>query len=117
MSGFVPVEHAAGEFIFHAGDPALDLYMIQEGRIELISTKTNTAFATIEPGMSLGEQALVPGGIRGASARAATAVKALKISAEDLRVLMTSNSKLLIPMLEALMLQQSMNNSLRQKKK
>lgn len=113
MSAFTQVDYAAGDFIFLAGEPALDLYMVQAGTIELVSSKTNTAFASIGPGVSLGEQALVPGGIRGASARAASPVTVLKISAEDLRTLMNTNSKLLIPVLEALMLQQSMHNALR----
>lgn len=113
MTAFTQVEYAAGDFIFHAGDSALELYMVKDGTIELVNSKTNVAFASIGPGVSLGEQALVPGGIRGASARAATAVTVLKISADDLKALMDTKSKLLIPMLEALMLQQSMHNALR----
>lgn len=113
MTAFTKLDFATGDFIFRAGEPALDLYMVQTGTIELVNSKTNTAFASIGPGASLGEQALVPGGIRGASARAASPVSVLKISAEDLRTLMNTNSKLLIPVLEALMLQQSMQNALR----
>jgi CRP-like cAMP-binding protein len=113
MTAFTKVEYAAGDFIFRAGDSALDLFMVQEGTIELVNSNTNTAFASIGPGVSLGEQALVPGGIRGASAKAVTSVIVLKISAEDLKALMNTKSKQLIPVLEALMLQQSMHNALR----
>lgn len=113
MSDFKLVTFKAGQNLFLAGDPADDLFMIQSGEVELLDAKTGKRFATVGPGRSLGEQALVPGGIRGATARAATDISLLKISSEDLSALMQQQSSLLKPLLEALMLQQSMHNAMR----
>lgn len=113
MNDFQAAKRAAGDPIFNAGDAADKLFVIQSGTVELIDAKTGSVFAKVGAGQSLGEQALVPGGIRGATARASTDVELLEISPDDLVELMKRQSPLMAPMLEALLLQQSMANAMR----
>lgn len=113
IADFQASKVAAGHHIFNAGEPADRLFYIQTGTVELLDTKSGVVFATVGEGQSLGEQALVPGGIRGATARARTEVELLEITSADLVQMMQRESPLLTPILEALLLQQSMCNAMR----
>jgi CRP-like cAMP-binding protein len=113
VSDFNKQTIAQGDLIFKAGDPADTLFVVQAGEIELMDAASGAVFATVGAGQSLGEQALVPGGIRGATARAKTEVQLLQITATELQDLMEKQTPVLRPLLEALMLQQSMHNAMR----
>jgi CRP-like cAMP-binding protein len=113
VSDFTNRTVAQGELLFKAGDPATTLFVVQSGEIELVDATSGAVFATVGAGQSIGEQALVPGGIRGATARAKTAVQLLQISAAELNDLMEKQNPILRPLLEALMLQQSVHNAMR----
>lgn len=70
-------------------------------------------FSTILAGESFGEQAFLAGGIRGASVRAKGAVECIQVHETEVRLSLDSHSDLLVIILEALLFEQSMNNSLR----
>jgi len=113
MSAFDTRTFGDGERLFGAGDPADSLYVVQSGEVRLLDGASGEPFATVGPGASFGEQALLPGGLRTASARAVGAVTCLVITADSLRAMMRLQSPMLLRVLEALLLQQSMHNALR----
>jgi CRP-like cAMP-binding protein len=106
---FKTVQFQAGESIFKAGDLAEHLYLTVSGSVELLN-KDGVVFATISAGESFGEQAFLAGGIRGASVRAKDAVTCIQVHEEEARLSLATHSDLLVTLLEALLLQQSMNN-------
>jgi len=70
-----------GEFIFQEGDANRDIFIIQEGNVEIWKkTETNEIrLATFNRGDFFGDMALLQGGTRFASAKAAGATKLLVI--------------------------------------
>ncbi len=112
MSDFYKVVYEDGESIFEAGAPAGNLYILMEGCVELVGGDGN-AFAEVPRGQSFGEQAFLRGGIRGAGARAKGKTTCAKIAAEDAAALLSTSTPLLVHILEALLMQQNMNNALR----
>ena len=70
-------------------------------------------FASVSAGQSFGEAAILQGGVRSAGARANGEVQCRRITAAEASELLLSHSPLLIVILEALLLQQSMHNALR----
>lgn len=115
MSDFPTVTFEPGQRIFNAGDAADHLYFIQQGIVQLLDAQGNV-FAQISNGESFGEQAFLKGGIRGAAAQALDEVSCVQISSADANLLLAEASPLLVPVFEALLLQQNMHNSLRSPK-
>ena len=113
MNDFELANFKPGDRLFSAGDQADKLYVIQKGTVQMLDATTGTAFATLSAGESFGEQALLPGGIRSASAVAQDDVVCLYIEADSLRRILERQSPVLAPVFEALLLQQSMHNALR----
>lgn len=113
MDDFESVIFESGQRIFNAGDNADKLYIIKSGSVDLLGVN-GQIFAQIGPGQSFGEQAILVGGIRAAGAQAHDRVECFNISAEKANSLLKSYSPLLVPIFEALLMQQSMKNSLRQ---
>jgi CRP-like cAMP-binding protein len=97
------------QFIFKAGDPATQLFYLQEGEVELVS-ESGQFFGRISQGQSFGEAAILRGGIRSASIRANGDVVCKVITNDQAIEMLTSYSPLLVVILEALLLQQAMNN-------
>jgi NADH dehydrogenase len=63
--------YAEGDFIFRAGDPATEFFVIEEGQVELItSDAVGDTIAVIGPGDFFGEEAIVHGDKRHYSCRA-----------------------------------------------
>ena len=112
MSDFPTVIFEAGQRIFNAGEAADHLYFIQEGIVQLLDAQ-GTVFAQITKGESFGEQAFLNGGIRGASAQALNDVSCIQISSLQANRLLSEASPMLVPVFEALLLQQNMHNALR----
>jgi CRP-like cAMP-binding protein len=112
VSDFPTVTFEPGQRIFNAGDAADHLYFIQQGIVQLLDAQGNV-FAQISNGESFGEQAFLKGGIRGAAAQALDEVSCVQISSADANLLLAEASPLLVPVFEALLLQQNMHNSLR----
>jgi uncharacterized membrane protein len=81
------VKFAAGEILFHVGDPGDSMYVLTTGEIELtVKTKTGES-VTLEspgPGDFFGEISLLDEGPRTASARAKTDCEAIEIDRGDL---------------------------------
>jgi CRP-like cAMP-binding protein len=112
MSDFQKVKFQAGELIFKAGDQADHLFVIETGVVELLGAN-GQAFAQIGQGQPFGEQAFLKGGIRGASAKAQGVVNCMRISTDEANEILSNASPILIPIFEALLMQQNMHNALK----
>jgi hypothetical protein len=75
----VMVEAEAGEVLVAEGDPGDYAYIIVSG--DATVTQSGTRLASMGPGDLFGEMAMVAGGIRTATVRAATAVELLRLDA------------------------------------
>ena len=112
MSQFTVEKYVDGQFICKSGDLATHLYYLQEGEVELLS-ESGQLFGRIQEGQSFGEAAILKGGIRGASVRASGDVVCKVITNDQATELLTSYSPLLVVIMEALLLQLAMNNSIK----
>ena len=112
MSQFTVEKYVDGQFICKSGDLATHLYYLQEGEVELL-TESGQFFGRIQEGQSFGEAAILQGGIRGASVRANGDVVCKVIANDQAAELLTSFSPLLVVIIEALLLQLAMNNSIK----
>jgi len=108
----VSVVYEEGQVLFNQGDKADHLAIILEGSVEIFDPKTNNSIAVLSKGVSFGEQAILEGGVRGASARAHTRVVCLEISTEPLRAILKSDPGILTPLVEAMLLQLNMANKI-----
>jgi CRP-like cAMP-binding protein len=112
MSSFVEIFLKKDEVIFHSGDLADKLYYLKSGSIGMKDSITGDIFATVGEGESFGEQAMLIGGIRAATAIATQNSICFEIKATDLKDLLKKQSPILTPIFEALILQQNMHNAL-----
>jgi hypothetical protein len=75
------VNVATGEWLFHHGDDAAQLYILESGLLEVVRvdslTKAEVILQVLQPGAVIGEMALVDRGARSASVRAAAASRLL----------------------------------------
>lgn len=69
----------AGEFVFREGDPGAELFIVQDGRVELVEGADGAPIVTIEAGGIFGEQAFFSSGARDVSARAASDVRLIHV--------------------------------------
>jgi len=76
------VSVAAGEFVFHAGDPADAFFIVSTGEIELLRRgETHGRLAMLSAGDLLGEDSAFVGQIRVCDARAVRAATLLRVTA------------------------------------
>lgn len=68
----------AGEFVFRSGDPASELFIIQDGRVDLVLD--DQTVETLDAGSVFGEGALVTAATRETAARAATDVRLIRLT-------------------------------------
>ena len=113
MNSFEEISLDEGQVLFKAGEPADKLYFIQSGAINMADKTSGAVFATLQSGESFGEQAMLQGGIRGATAIAKEPSVCLEITADSLRNMLKQQSPILTAVFEALLLQQNMHNALR----
>ncbi len=106
------IEYEDGQVLFNKGDQAKHLAIILEGSVEVFDPVDNKVLATLGVGASFGEMAILEGGVRGASVRAAGKIKCIEIRTEPLRAILKADTGLLVPTMEGLLLQQSMANNL-----
>jgi CRP-like cAMP-binding protein len=111
-SSFVTLTFADGEKIFSLDEPAQHLYFLQSGTVEMVDGK-GAVFAEVSEGHTFGEAAILPGGIRGATVRAKGAVRCKLMGAQDACEMLHASSPLLVTIVEALLLQLSMQNTMR----
>jgi len=102
----------AGELLFNKGDAADRFYVIRQGEVALFEPSTQKQIATLGPGTSFGEQAILVGGVRSVSARAVGGVICLALSAETLREMLEVEQGTIKPVFEALLLQLYLHNDL-----
>ncbi len=114
MNNFKEISLTRGEVLFEAGAPADKLYLIQSGAVGM-ADKSGRVFVPLKAGESFGEQAMLQGGIRGASAIAVEDSVCQEITVDGLRDMLKYQSPIMIAVFEALMLQQNMHNELRAK--
>lgn len=100
-----------GDVLFSRGDPATTLYTIESGEVDLFVPPGKTFLVRLGPGACLGEQALISGGVRNATAIAATAVNCNEMTAQALQESVLGNTTLVRPVLEALLMQLSLVNA------
>ena len=101
-----------GQVLFNKGDKADHLAIILEGKVEIFDPSDGKTIATLGAGASFGEQAILEGGVRGASARAFDRVVCLEISTAQLRAILKSDPGILTPIVESMLLQLNMANKL-----
>lgn len=101
-----------GQVLFNKGDKADHLAIILEGEVEIFDPADNKTIAVLGHGASFGEQAILEGGVRGASARAKDKVVCLEISTSPLRAILKADPGILTPIVESLLLQLNMANKL-----
>jgi CRP-like cAMP-binding protein len=114
VSGMVEVRFEAGAELFRAGDPADRLYIVKEGTIDLIDSSTGKVFASLGAGAPFGEQAVLAGGVRSATARAREASVCIEITADGLQRILEDERDLVRVLFRATLLQLYMNNALMQ---
>jgi len=108
-----PVQtYPEGEVLFERGDPALKLYLIQSGEVNLFTAPGRTFLVRLKPGEFFGEQALLAGGVRSATAVAASDLVCTEVTAQGLQEIVRGQKTLLRPVLEALLLQMYLRNAI-----
>jgi CRP-like cAMP-binding protein len=92
----------AGAQIYAEGDEAVCCYLIQEGRVRLVKRirSSDRSLTVLRPGDLFGEDALVTGTARGASAVALTDVSVLALDRATFGVLLSSNPDVALRLVE-----------------
>jgi len=106
----------SGHIVFKVDELADKLYFVKQGTLQILD-ESGDLISTITKGQSFGEQAFLIGGIRGATVKAVDEVICIEISSEEANSLLGGVSSLLIPIFEALLLQQNMTNELAKSRK
>ena len=110
---FDTVTYEDGDMLFSAGDKAEKFFVIKSGSVKIMDPTGKHQIASLAAGASFGEQALLTGGVRAAGAQASGKTICMQITASGLRELLAKEGGLATTVLEALLLQLSMHNSLR----
>jgi len=86
MAGGTELKFEAGTKLFQEGDASQDLYIIQQGVVKIYKTTDGKEIplGIVRTGQFVGEMSFLDGQPRSATAEAATFVKALKITKEDM---------------------------------
>jgi CRP-like cAMP-binding protein len=115
MANFPISTFPSNSIIFNKGNFADKFFVVESGEVEIFDPDTNSKIAQLLEGDAFGEQAILVGGVRGASARAVTEVSCIEITTSKLRDMLTHEEGLLRPTVEALLLQLSLHNELKAK--
>lgn len=111
---YFPIQsYKTGDVLFSRGDAANTFYMIESGEVDLFVPPANTFLVRLGPGEAFGEQAILTGGVRGATAIAVTDMVCIQMTAESLQEIVQSQTSLIRPVLEGLFLQLYLQNSIR----
>ncbi|QQR72674.1 MAG: cyclic nucleotide-binding domain-containing protein [Holophagales bacterium] len=97
-------EYAAGASIFEAGELGTEMYIVHEGRVEILAKVQGTEkqLAVLEKGDFFGEMALLEDQPRTASARALTDVQLLQINGSTFDQMLRSNPEIAVRMMRKL---------------
>ncbi|MGA1473362.1 MAG: cyclic nucleotide-binding domain-containing protein, partial [Burkholderiaceae bacterium] len=95
------------------GDKADFFYVLVSGKVALFEPSNQSFIANLEPGSSFGEQAILVGGVRSLSARAAEPTVCKAISAQTLGKMLDQEQGTIKPVVYALLLELYMSNDLK----
>jgi hypothetical protein len=98
------VTHAMGDIVFSEGDIGTEMYIIQQGTIELLKTMggETRVLATLEKGDFFGEMSVLEDVPRSASARAKTDVELVRINGATFDAMLKSNTEIAVRMMRKL---------------
>ncbi|MGA1471288.1 MAG: cyclic nucleotide-binding domain-containing protein [Burkholderiaceae bacterium] len=102
-----------GQVLFEKGDKADFFYVLVSGKVALFEPSNQSFIANLEPGSSFGEQAILVGGVRSLSARAAEPTVCKAISAQTLGKMLDQEQGTIKPVVYALLLELYMSNDLK----
>ncbi|OHD10754.1 MAG: hypothetical protein A2Z96_05985 [Spirochaetes bacterium GWB1_48_6] len=93
-----------GDFLFSEGDSGDEMYIIQEGQVEIVKVLGGQAqvLATLEKGEFFGEMAIVNRIKRTASARASTGLKVLAFDRNGFQQMIEKNPKIALNIIDKL---------------
>lgn len=93
----------ADELIFSAGDPGDGFYLIESGTVQITASVAGTTeprvLATLGPGDSVGEMAVLDDAPRSATARASADTEAIFVSREELLLLLDRKPRLALTLI------------------
>lgn len=94
----------AGEYLFREGDAGSEMYIVQDGAVELWKKVGDgeERMLSLVPGDFCGEQALLSGEPHACSARAVTGVKALRIDGPTLMALLGKEPEIALLLMRGL---------------
>jgi len=78
-----------GDVVYGAGEPADAMFHIEMGTIEMVKSGTQTVFATLGNGQTVGEVGFFDGGSRAATTYTRERTRVLRISFDKLITLLT----------------------------
>ena len=94
----------AGEYIFREGELGTDMYIINEGKVEILNQvgDEEQVLAVLEKGDFFGEMSVLEALPRAASARAATDIRLLEINGSTFDQLLRGNPEIAVRMMRKL---------------
>ncbi|MFL6263070.1 MAG: cyclic nucleotide-binding domain-containing protein [Thermoanaerobaculia bacterium] len=97
-------EYKAGEHIFREGDLGTEMYIINEGKVEILNQvgDEEQVLAVLEKGDFFGEMSVLEDLPRAATARAATDVRLLQINGSTFDQLLQGNPEIAVRMMRKL---------------
>src|SRR5947199_2312263 len=97
-------EHKAGDYIFREGDLGTEMYIINEGKVEILNQvgDEEQILAVLEKGDFFGEMSVLEDLPRAATARAATDVRLLQINGSTFDQLLQGNPEIAVRMMRKL---------------
>lgn len=102
-SGYA-VEVREGEYVFREGDLGTEMYIINEGKVEILNQvgEEEQLLAVLEKGDFFGEMSVLEDMPRAASARALTEVRLLQINGTTFDQMLQSNPEIAVRMMRKL---------------
>jgi hypothetical protein len=94
----------AGDYIYKEGDAAGGMYLVEEGKVELVRSFAGeeVRLAVVEPGDFFGDASLFEGTPRETSARAASAARLLKLEGPEVQDLLKRDPEIALRMVRRL---------------
>ena len=98
------LEFKAGEYVFREGELGLEMYIINEGKVEILNHvgDEEQILAVLEKGDFFGEMSVLEDLPRAATARAATDVRLLQINGSTFDQLLQGNPEIAVRMMRKL---------------
>ncbi|HVT59823.1 MAG TPA: cyclic nucleotide-binding domain-containing protein [Thermoanaerobaculia bacterium] len=102
--GAVTSEFSAGEYIFREGDLGTEMYIIHEGKVEILNRlgDEDKVLAVLEKGDFFGEMSVLEDLPRAATARALTYARLLQINGSTFDQMLQSNPEIAVRMMRKL---------------